>query len=422
MERPNVKFSAFESQKMGFENAAVERAKALDAPFQKFKTIVVNTNKISNPQISASYTTDERPEDKFTTEITDTSNLTNVVSFSVSNVTIPLSFETVNFFSFTDTDFNPTIVPDFLTNSVLLMVFVVDVIYYRQSEVAPFDFTLTLNTSEVQVSTSPFDSSAPINLSFFVERSHWSPSTFAAKLNIILEDAATRGKAGDGIFVPGGAGLPQRNFPSLGSPSSFHVLYNTGASKFEFVRPPPIENLSPADIPKNSVTAQNTVVQQVLVAVRSSRLANLLGFGADRQAFTTIFNEARDPNNVQNLLPSALVNRVLAPLPTEPWGPSFLRLRSSLPVSSPHLENGTPCILAVIPILEGFPGVELSSPTTEFESVFTFVSPQTIEATQTFWFEDPEGKMVYFISDRRWSVTLIFKYIPVPRTIFRESR
>ncbi len=402
--------NGFERQQLGFQNATVERAKALDAPFQKFKTVVVNTNVAPDPVLSASGSTFERPEDIVTTHITDTRNLVSVKSFSVDKITIPLSFETVNFFSFTETNFNDPTFQDFQLVPNLLLCFSFHIFYYQQRSTDPFGYVLNPVTVQVDIRTDPNLGTEDLGTAELLVRQHWTPTTFASKINEILRLDSVFFRLGLGEFVPNNDGLRNRHFPTLGTPRSFSMCYDIDGGRFQFVRAPPLDPL-PATLKVSDPGTSNTVIDQVQVAVRSSRLAALLGFGARRDAFTVLFAEARTPTGI-GVANGAQVTKVFAPLPAEPFGPAFLRLRSTLPVPSPHLGEATSSVLALVPVIEGLASVELIAPSTEFESVFTFPTPQNIESTQTFWFEDDQGNRVYFIHDRRWSVTMTFEYIP----------
>lgn len=403
--------SKFRRQEVGFAHAEEERAKAFEAPFQKFKTTIINTNRPVDAVKSATHGTSERDEDMVTAQLTEKGKLLRVVSFSVDKITLPLSFETINFTLFRDTDYAGGVLPSFAAQPDLLMVFAISVYFYRQNVLPPFDYTLLRADETIEIATNSVLGPTLTVPGTVLERGHWSPTIFANKINDIMQRFSFRRRIGNAEFVPNQEGLRDRNFPLLGSPRSFRVGFDTNTSRFEFSRAAPIDALLP-NVQVDSVLAQLTVVDSVKVGVRSSRLAAQLGFGALRTDITDLLPKARTTTNVSVLLDGARITKVCAPLPIEPFGPAFLTLRSTLPVSSLQTEHSTVCVLAIVPLVEGFSRVASITPTTEFESVFSFKTPETIESTQSFWFEDDVGKKVYFISDRRWSVTLTFKYIP----------
>ena len=398
-----------ESQSNGFRHAKRERDKTLDAPFQKIKTTVINTNTPENAFVSASPHTESRSEDLFTTELTDLPLLSRVVSFSVDKIVIPLSFETVNFVDFTKE-------LDFVNDPVVfepadLMVFLVGVYYYRQQLDREL-FDRILIEAEIHIAVDLFEGVATNELTSgsLVVRGHWTPSLLVIKINDILKQASVQGKIRNGDQTVNG--LADRFFPFLGSPRSFRLCYDPESSRFVFERSAPIEPLPPSH-PGNLGGEQTIVIDTVQVAVRNRKLAEFLGFGTNMAAFTQVLPQARNTEDpVQLILLGAVVTKTLAPLAHLPFGPAFLTLMSTLPISQKMTGGFSKGPLSIIPVQEKVGNVELTTPSTEFESVFTFQNPQSIPVTQSFWFENDKGKRVYFISDRRWSVTLTFMFIP----------
>ena len=298
-------------------------------------------------------------------------------------------------------------------------------IYYQRTTVEPQVWTLIDRAFVVQLTLkvesppgsnpSDPDNNEPIDKNVHIE-GQYTPRDWALEINNVLQEAA-RAERGDIATI-------DENFPAIDE-NSFLFLFDNTTQRFSFRRRLNLvifdnDAGEDADViggtTTNAAESLKDVIQSVAIVFYDKLLGQMMGFGASRQAQTTLAEFQRETPFVNNINVNA-VPETVALHPTSNWGTSRLELHTTLPMSiaSVTVDGRTSTLLASVAIdtlSSSFPVQRGDADATDFGTTQVFPNGEVWPTHADFWWTDDQGRRIFFIGSNAWRFRLTMEYIP----------